>query len=280
MRSGNRGVWNARIGLFAATIRRKSEYEGCFSVSWTSIEQDLMKPIFLALIAISFLASCSGGLRIEKRQYRDGFYIGKSNQRTESKAVQPETEAADLNNAVEVQHRESTEEVVVGDSTAVNARTVEDKSKNILARIDSVKQNIRVKADSVRNEIEQTEAAPPIYNGPADAKNLVLLQRIAWILFLAGILVIGAGIIVTIYFWSFPAFIVVGPIAILVSYGISLAVMILAMERFKKYAAKDPETAHFYRKMRNRSLIIVGIVSLLLLFTFFLWLVSITGFGF
>jgi hypothetical protein len=239
-----------------------------------------MKPIFLALISVCFLASCSSGLRMEKRHYRDGFYISKSENRAEQKVetqVAVETPGAIESTQTDAQTISESQAV---DTTFSDENALIEKPKSLIHKVDSARKELSGKIEPIRDSLSnKVEQAIP-YNGPSDAKGLVLLHHIAVTLLLSAVVLFGLGILLQLVYWEGMILLLIAPMLALISYGLSLAVMILAMERYKKYVGKDPETAEFYRRMRNRSLAIVIGISILLLFVLFLWLVSITGFGF
>ncbi len=241
-----------------------------------------LRIVLAGLVAVFLMPSCTSGLHIEKRHHRDGYYISKSDPKTKHNAegeVASRIESSSADTSAPASTSLDSEQHS-DDSSVSEIQPLIEKPKTFIRKVDSVRKVFAEKIYPANDSLAQNKDQLGAYNGPADAKNLVAVQRIGFILLLAAAAAIGLAILLLALFWEGMILIPIAGILALISYGIHIAVMAIAMGKYKQYLNKDPESAEFYRRMKNRSLAVVIGVSILLLFAMFLWVVSITGPGF
>lgn len=204
----------------------------------------------LVLIAIA-TASCTSGLRIEKRQHRNGFYIAGISHH-ERRADDSVSRSAIQKDLPEATVAEAQQQQVSNEVPAETAQPV---------LTDSVStQEIAVPAGKTQRE-ERTEPVPqpgkktakPPYEGPADGKRLNDLFWTACIMTAVAIV-----IMLLVFLVPGPYFLIIlaslAWFAVLAAIVMNICVAAIAGDRSKFYADKDKETSEFYRKLKRKAI--------------------------
>lgn len=233
-----------------------------------------MKPVLFsvvsALIVLICFQSCSGNLRIEKRQYRDGYYFGGRNHEhiLTTDSVTPETNSiadprliadkklldttADLNDTIHI-------------ATDLSEITATDTFSNVHVTNESVM------ADRTPIDGKLSQEIPEPNTVPAEARGLN-----TWWWISLGMLVLGiiASIVAFMPFVGagFGVLIASAPFLVLGALGIGIWLMVAARRR--KLSAGSPELSNYYDKLRKRARLIVILAStVIVVFVLFLALI-------
>lgn len=219
----------------------------------------MQKLYFIFVILIGF-ASCTPGSRIEKRHYRNGFYISSWQRdhqvppRDTSVAASGEVEETVLINA-------TVRDTVDAQQNAVE--TPQENNQTSALPAASVREDAPVASDDSVAGIAPAEKKqnrfPLRYNGPAEARPLSVML---WIGFLA--LVLGIIAIICAFAPMIGAAAVFGVAAPFLIIGALVLGFIVARKARKKrdaYAQTDPETARFYHQMRFKALVLAGVAT-------------------
>ncbi len=214
----------------------------------------LSRGILFVLLVSALLSSCSNGLRLERRHYRNGFYIDRNERSSVSTEIitediqEPANETQSLLQNVDA-------DTVVKDS----AITIEE---NEIA-VDSNKftpcwkwQTPSDTSDKKSKFIDRFR-----YKGPPEAKKSANIHRLGLTFIVISIASIFLSL-TPLYFLAYGSFLVLPGIVL------EIVAMVMASEGVGKYSTTDPATSEYFRRIRRRAiwgLVALGITYLVLI---------------
>lgn len=219
----------------------------------------MQKLYFIFVILIGF-ASCTPVSRIEKRHYRNGFYLS-SWQRDHQAPPRDTSVTASGEGEETVLPHATVRDTIDAQQNAVE--TPQENNQISALPAASVREDAPVASDDSVAVIAPAEKKqnrfPLRYNGPAEARPLSLML---WIGFIA--LVLGIVAIICAFAPAIGAAAVFGAAAPFLIIGALVLGFIVARKARKlrdTYAQTDPETARFYHQMRFKALVLGGVAT-------------------
>ncbi len=206
----------------------------------SSYKAPLMKRCIPFVLLLCFLASCSGGFRIEQRQYRNGFYISTGKQ-----------------NSVYVQSLD--EETFLVTDTSGLLRSDEEMNA-VTALTEETEKVLPTDHFSPTEKTDVEITAPPrdtakkerkkliSYKGPAEARKAALYYRYG-----LAAAVAGASSFVLSFIPYVGLFFGLMGALLLAAIVLEIIALVEASDGVYAYSGKDPDLAEYFKKIRRRA---------------------------
>jgi hypothetical protein len=190
-------------------------------------------------LLIFLMSSCSNGLHIEKRHYRNGFYIDGNRQSlttqvAEPPALQPRGKTNALPENPELQ-RELQDCGPQCEAEAVSKDSV----------ITNPEENICAPADTSGKKGKFIDRFR--YKGPPEAKKAMTIHRVGLIFILVSV----AGILLGLTPWYFLGY---GALLMLPGIVLEIIAIVCASEGIGEFRTTDSEKSEYFRKVRRRAI--------------------------
>ena len=209
------------------------------------------------LLLVIFLSSCGGGLRIEKRHYRNGFYISTHKKQEKQDAGQPQAE--DINrDLVFMETGQEIAEPVCGDTLPDMAEEDDALITKSVAVVPVIQPEL-MPQDSAKKETPRRKFLK--YDGPEEARWATIMHWIGWPMVAVAILGMILAFIIP---GAFPLVLIFSP---LFTVGVILEAIVLVKSIFasNKYQSQPTIAAQFNKLERQitiTALVIAGIYIL------------------